>query len=231
MATFEIPKQMGYMWEIEVGKLYEKRLTSLLPTFKSLFASGEINKIQQIIDNITTDVILESFTCRMAFTNAFSWTIPDVSRTREIMQVLKTHGVKSVLEVGAGCALEMAIMNTLPESDGITLLATDDWSTHDSSPANAFMDVETMEGCQAVDAHPTDALMLQWPPDNSSMAVDCLRKFKGNVLIYTGEDDGGCTADDAFFEERRENWEEVRYFDPKQWRGMHDYVHIYVRKV
>jgi len=228
-APKSMQMQMGFMYEMQIMEQYKERVISLLPAIKSFLVSGEFYKIQEIIDRLTTDELLKIYTCKGVFINAFSWTIPDVSRTQDIVKIIKEHGVKSVLEVGAGNALEMAIMKTLPESDGIVFNATDDWSTHDSSPANAFMDVETMEGRDAVETYPADALMIQWPQYNSSMAVDCLRKFKGNVLIYTGEDYGGCTADDAFFEELN-NWEKVHCFDPKQWNGIYDYINIYVRK-
>lgn len=72
-------------------------------------------------------------------------------------------------------------------------------------------------------------LMLCWPPYSNPMAVNCLRAYKGERLIYIGEGDGGCTASEEFFEELSRYWELVEEFDIPQWDGIHDSVQEYVR--
>jgi hypothetical protein len=42
---------------------------------------------------------------------------------------------------------------------------------------------------------------MTWPPFNGSFAFDVARAMlPGQVLIYEGENGGGCTADDTFFD-------------------------------
>ena len=41
------------------------------------------------------------------------------------------------------------------------------------------------------------------------MAARCLEHYTGQRLIYIGEGDGGCTADDQFHQMLEEHWEEV----------------------
>lgn len=92
------------------------------------------------------------------------------------------------------------------------------------------------------------ALMLCWPP-MSEMAAKCVETFKGNTVIYIGEDIGGCTADGKFFElltgetpgdvdadgdwqdgqKVAVPWEETASIDIPQWRGLHDYLRIWRR--
>lgn len=50
--------------------------------------------------------------------------------------------------------------------------------------------------------HPDRTLFLCWPPFNTSMAYDAALahlRAGGKRLIFVGEDEGGCTADDAFW--------------------------------
>ncbi len=70
-------------------------------------------------------------------------------------------------------------------------------------------------------------LMLCWPPYDNSMAIEALRRYRGKTVIYVGEGNGGCTADDAFDEELSTKWTLVDELMIPQWRGLHDSVHVY----
>ena len=68
------------------------------------------------------------------------------------------------------------------------------------------------------------ALVLSWPQWRSTMAVDALAQFQGNLLIYMGEGRDGCTADDDFFDKLSVEWKPVelidcgpRQHDPRSW--------------
>lgn len=46
-----------------------------------------------------------------------------------------------------------------------------------------------------------DVLVMTWPDYNTSFAHDIVETMpSGTVLVYQGENHGGCTADDAFFD-------------------------------
>jgi hypothetical protein len=90
--------------------------------------------------------------------------------------------------------------------------------------------VPVMEGGPAFAAdHPDCALLLCWPP-MSSMAYDAVMAYTGNTLWYIGEGDGGCTADESFFDELGRNWEYVESYQIPQWWGINDGVTLYRRK-
>lgn len=76
--------------------------------------------------------------------------------------------------------------------------------------------------------HADRTLFLCWPP-MSDMAAQCLEHYAGNTLVYIGEGDGGCTADETFFEMLEEGWHEVASHKPLQWDGIHDYIDVYER--
>jgi hypothetical protein len=73
------------------------------------------------------------------------------------------------------------------------------------------------------------ALMLCWPPYDSSMADVALRRYRGDRVIYVGEGCGGCTGDDAFHDRLVANWILVAEHQIPQWSGVHDSVSVYRR--
>jgi|SRR5579859_160419 len=77
--------------------------------------------------------------------------------------------------------------------------------------------------------YPDRTLFLCWPPYGGSMATECLEHYKGDRLIYIGEGQGGCNADDNFFAALEKDWEEVASHRPIQWEAIHDWVTVYDR--
>lgn len=77
-------------------------------------------------------------------------------------------------------------------------------------------------------AHYTYPLFLCWPP-MTSMATKALKAYRGNKLIYIGEDGGGCTAEDSFFLLLAKHWHVVDMHMPVQWSGIHDCIYVYER--
>lgn len=76
------------------------------------------------------------------------------------------------------------------------------------------------------------ALMLCWPDYNTSFAHDTLKAYQesgGETLIYVGEDEQGCTADDSFFELLDKEWSLDQMVDIPQWSTIRDYLGIYRR--
>lgn len=64
------------------------------------------------------------------------------------------------------------------------------------------------------------------------MAFDALSYYEGEWLLYIGEFEGGCCADDLFFQALAEDWEEVEvHYDMIQWSGINDYAALYRRKL
>lgn len=84
-------------------------------------------------------------------------------------------------------------------------------------------------GHTAATRHPDRALFLCWPPYSSSMARDALAFYDGDRLIYIGEGEGGCTADDDFHAALDAEWTEVDSHKPVQWGGIRDWITVYDR--
>lgn len=72
-------------------------------------------------------------------------------------------------------------------------------------------------------------LLLCWPWYQSAMAYWSLRNFRGNQLIYIGEQDG-CTGDAQFSRLLDRRWKRVLEQPIPVWWGMHDWLMVYERR-
>jgi hypothetical protein len=62
------------------------------------------------------------------------------------------------------------------------------------------------------------------------MATESLRHYTGDLVIYVGEGDGGCTGDNEFHRILREQWREISVVHIPQWDGLHDVMFMYQRR-
>jgi hypothetical protein len=73
-------------------------------------------------------------------------------------------------------------------------------------------------------------MFLCWPPYDTRMAEEALRAYAGNAVVYVGEGYGGCTANDAFHERLKADFECVYSVELPRWFGIHDHMTIWRRK-
>ena len=75
-------------------------------------------------------------------------------------------------------------------------------------------------------------LLMVWPSLGSDWTANALEQFAargGKRLVYVGEGDGGCTANDRFHAMLDSSWTEVESIDIPVWFGIHDWLRIYER--
>jgi hypothetical protein len=189
------------------------RLSVLSPYFKTNY------------DNYET--VMMNSELRSKFVREFSWAIPTIDVVGKIRDA--TLG-KKILEVGAGNGLWAKLL----KMSGSEIIATDSFESHGFSEDNTYLPVHNLEAVAAIEQNrDCDVLMLIWPAYDTDMAERALKAFKGSTVVYIGEGYSGCNANDAFFEELAENWDEVRFDDDiyvPQWSGIHDSLEIYRRK-
>lgn len=79
----------------------------------------------------------------------------------------------------------------------------------------------------------SSVLFLCWPPYGDPMAHEALVAYAGNMLIYCGENRGGCTANDDFFAELDHSWTPIARAGSNftRWDGMHDDITVFSRDV
>ena len=120
-------------------------------------------------------------------------------------------------------------------SQGVNIIATDDYSWADNMQwGESVTEVEKLDSIEAVNKYGKDIeiLICAWPymDDVAFRTMVALHEINPNALIiYIGEFDGGCTADDSFHEHfqiiRDDNFN--RAADMYQrWPSLHDSVYL-----
>lgn len=86
-----------------------------------------------------------------------------------------------------------------------------------------------MDWADAARAHPDRTLLLVWPPMHET-TVEALTAYSGERFVYVGEPQGGCTGDEAFFEQLSRDWDLVTMRSIPQWSGINDLMEVYKRR-
>lgn len=141
---------------------------------------------------------------------------------------------KKVLEVMSG----NGFFSRMLKEKGVDLISTDLYVGNDNPYGLVKVldkDIERIDAIEAVEKYgkEVDYLIMSWPPYNKPIGSQVVKKIKEvcpNVkIIYIGETEGGCTADDYFFEitERvnDEAFEPVKY-SYESWHFVHDYPQL-----
>jgi hypothetical protein len=94
-----------------------------------------------------------------------------------------------------------------------------------------YCHVEKLTGVEAVAKYPHHTLLTVWPDmQPETWPYDTLAAYQGDTVIYVGESDGGCTADERFHKLLEERFDDVETLHVPQFWGIHDYLSIYRRK-
>lgn len=140
--------------------------------------------------------------------------------------LIKYIGKRRVLEVMAGAGW---LAGALREK-GVNILATDNYSWANKKGWEMQTEIEKMNCFKAIEKYgrSRSLLIMSWPYMDDK-AYHCARLYhqvnpRGKI-IYIGESEGGCTANDKFFQNtervRTRSFQEVvdKY---KTWFGVHD---------
>jgi hypothetical protein len=142
------------------------------------------------------------FADRFALCGTFSWSICSPGDITWMKDVLDGRGV---VEAGAGGGYWAWQM----EQAGIDVAAYEPLEVADNGYVRREWTALLRDGHDAPRHHPDRALFLCWPSYADPWAAQALACYEGDLLIYAGEGEGGCTADDAFFELQDAGWDEI----------------------
>jgi hypothetical protein len=166
-----------------------------------------------------------SHSLRMALCRLFAWSIPN----REALEAIASCG--PIIEIGAGSGYWAHLLRSRYK---VNILAYDrkpltrgtNWYHRGAKPWTGVLRGRPVKAKK----YPNRALMMSWPPYNTSMATECLKHYTGNTVIYIGESWGGCTGDSEFHDLLSEQFEIKHDVTIPQWDGVNDYLEIRVRK-
>ena len=167
---------------------------------------------------------LKYFADRFAICPTYSWSICTPGDITWLGKILEGRGV---VEAGAGTGYWAWQM----EQAGISVAAYEPNLPGENGFARREWTTILRDDYSAVKHHPDRALFLCWPSYDDPWAAQALSCYAGDLLIYAGEGEGGCTADSGFFQTLGAEWDEVEY-SPRHvtYWGIHDYLTAYQRK-
>lgn len=141
---------------------------------------------------------------RTALTTTYAWSIPSPGDIAWIAELLDGRGV---VEVGAGSGYWAWQLGQA----GVDVAAYEPSDVTD----NTFVSLTRpyvlllQDDASAAGKHPDRALFVSWPTYQGAWAEHALGAYQGDLFIYVGEGEGGCCADDGFFELLNKEWTEV----------------------
>ena len=157
----------------------------------------------------------------------YSWAIPN----KKALQVIKKVSPKGLIEIGAGKGYWANLLMQL----GVDVFAYD----VDPTESNPYLTMDTpafttiLKGDSSVAKEfPERSLFLCWPSYNEPWAFEALKNHYdagGSTLIYIGESNGGCCADEAFFEFAWTNYKCASCIQIPTWFGIHDKLYVFTR--
>jgi hypothetical protein len=164
-----------------------------------------------------------AFDRRVACVRRYAFGVPD----RAALEAIARYA--PIVELGAGTGYWAYLLR----NRGVDIAAYD-LAPPDEAPNDYKFEPRTWTpvkqgGVEILDQYKERALFLCWPGYTDSFADDALARFKGKVLIYVGEDAGGHTANDAFFERLTRDWVSTEQLAIPQWSGAHDRLSIFRR--
>lgn len=139
-------------------------------------------------------------------------------------------GDKRCLEIMAG----QGCLSKSLQDEGIDIIATDNYSWNGRLNMNdTWTNIEDIDCLDAIKKYGKEVsyILCSWIPYNDSIGYKAL-KLMHEVnpdckMIVIGEDYGGCTADELFFQYAEEVDEDEEFvYDFRRWDGIHDYVSI-----
>jgi SAM-dependent methyltransferase len=150
--------------------------------------------------------------------------------TPKVIRLLKPYA--PILEVGAGSGywayeLRRAGIKVTATDPGRGMYGLRNGMAHWKKP---WTRIFRLDGCAAIRKYRRPTLLMVWPDYKATWPNQCLTAFRGSTVIYVGEGDGGCTADDAFHATLAGKFELEAVHPIPQFHGLHDRMQIWKRR-
>ena len=215
----------GGKWDQPVSEGAENPYWEIVRQLPLDDAPSPWNTRPEPASHVFTDSGVRYFADRHALCGTFSWSIcspGDIAWMKDIL------GGRGVVESGAGGGYWAWQM----EQAGVSVAAYDPNEPGDGNHfARRSWTTVLRDDHSAPKYHPDRALFLCWPSYADPWAAQSLACYSGDLLIYAGEGDGGCCADDEFFRLLEAEWDEIGTAPQHvSYWGIHCYLTAYRRK-
>jgi len=175
---------------------------------------------QSVIDGLC---VRDQMEARDIAVKRYGFAVPCIEAIRVLVSL------SPLVEVGAGSGL----WSRLVREAGGDIVATDKFGVERDGFSKMWSGeaIERMEASEAVRAFPECNVFVSWPSYCGKWAAEMAALIRpGRSLVVIGEDRGGCTADDDFFDLLDSGYEEVGLLRIPRWPGICDMLTVHVRK-
>lgn len=188
-------------------KFYKEEEVMACDWFSDLYINNILPSADQV-DKWNNEHFFNTYSVRSAYTKTFSFPLITKEVISEIVGAVKdvAHvggGVPTVLELCCGSGY----LGSLLKENGLNVICTDNnaWKNgRGEFFQKPYTDIEEIDALEAIEKYKDiiDVILLSWPEYESELAARVLEKcLQYNIsMIYIGENWGGCTADDEFFD-------------------------------
>lgn len=214
----------------------EHDLRNVMTTFHEyegkISYTGDLEKWRSVIGSS-----FRNFQIRELYVNQFGYSVV----TTEVAKILVSFiNNRRVLDAGAGTGYISSVLAAMGV-ESVTAVDTTAgactnkkwWKKDLHFPVQVDDTVKVLE--QFADSY--DVVLMSWPCYDTSTGYDVAKAMtSGQVLIYQGESQSGCTANDDFFELLDAEFVEHEELNDKLWdhhyafSGIHDRWMIYTKK-
>ncbi len=163
---------------------------------------------------------------RLAMVTHYAWAVPNDEALNAIAEAAEGHGL---VDFGAGTGYWAKLL----ADRGVDVVAIDNWT--DQKPEKLWFPVIT-GSYELLPPMRDRVLFLCWPPQGTTMALNALKVWGGNTLVYVGEPAPSpgyarSTADPSFLMELLKHWDLEQEIEIPRWFNRDDSVFIYHRKL
>jgi hypothetical protein len=176
-----------------------------------------------VIDGPKVLRLIEAMKQRFVYSDHYAWAVPN----KEAIEALAEHS--PLVEVGAG----RGYWARLAAAAGADVLAFDPYPPGPEGgnkwhhKPGMFFKVGKADA-EIAAQHPDRTLFLCWPPYGQDVASRALRSYRGDTVIYVG-DEGLSAATPEFYAELEAGFTKVRTVEIPQWPGIQDRLEIWRR--
>ncbi len=144
----------------------------------------------------------------------------------KINDILTLFNIKNCVEIGAGTGLFSLWLSKLTNTH---IIAVDSYQRKYFENDKLFFDItkcDAIEYLKTYDYTVPTLFVMNWPNYANSFACNVLKQLpKDSLILYIGEEMGGCTGDDEFFEYSDSHFRTK--LPHHKWRGFY-YTHYQV---
>ena len=162
---------------------------------------------------------------RKKFIREYGFSVYSKETLNVLAQFLKDQG-NTALEVFAGSGY----LSTLLANRNVSVTASDKGAEcfDKYKISNVYKrDIEC--DVLALNTAEFKTIIMAWPEMNTNAYLIARKMQPGQLLVYIGEDEGGCTATEEFFNELRDNWEPLKEVQDSLNEHHYSFLSIYDR--